>query len=270
MTETADPTRLPSILVIGFPKSGTSTLQRAFTASGLTSAHWTWNGTAIGRLIYDGWFDRGDPLALLQGLDAVTQMDFCHPESGRNYWPNLDISLLLAIRRLHPEVRLIFNARPYDATVDSFAHWQGWGALVGRVTRADIPGLPAGRGDRHEDLTRWIEAHHAAIRDIFDYDPNFLDLDITAPDARSRLSSFIGRPLKWWGVENANPPSGEDEENEDDDKAAPAEGSGQSAASNPDAQQNSPAPPDSSAPETPGPENAGTANSGPSDPERVS
>ncbi len=212
MTDREDPNRLPTILVIGFPKSGTSTLQRAFTASGLTSAHWTWNGNAIGRLIYDGWFDKGDPLALLTGLDAVTQMDFCHPESGRNYWPNLDISLLLVIRRLHPGVKLIFNARPYDATVDSFARWQGWGALVERVTRADIPGLPAGRGDRHEDLTRWIEAHHAAIRDIFDYDPNFLDLDITAPDARHRLSSFIGQPLKWWGVENANPAPGEDEE----------------------------------------------------------
>jgi hypothetical protein len=66
-------------VVIGFPKSGTTTLQTALQRSGLRSAHWRWKGEPIGKLIYDGWFEDGDPFARLPGLDVITQMDICVP-----------------------------------------------------------------------------------------------------------------------------------------------------------------------------------------------
>ncbi|RLL72999.1 sulfotransferase [Paenirhodobacter hankyongi] len=202
MDETSDARRLPKLLVVGFPKSGTSTIQRALEESGLVSAHWMWRNRPVGRLIYDGWFSRGDPLALLEGVDAVTQMDFCMPAQGVNLWPNLDIALLLTIRRLHPDCRFILNYRPPQATESSFGRWN---TLVERITESDIPGLPRGRGGRPGEVTRWIGAHLDAMRQVFAGDPNFLELDITAPDAAERLGAFLGHEIRWWGVANANP-----------------------------------------------------------------
>jgi len=195
------PQRLPWIIVIGFPKSGTSTIQRAFERAGLTSVHWVWRGQPVGRLVYDGWFDRDDPLAHFSGVDAITQMDYCIPAKGLNYWPNLDIALLVRIRRLHPEVRFILNFRTPEDTARSFLRWYD---LAPRVTQSSITGLPIGRGRTGGELARWMSAHIDAVRSTFAADPRFLELDITAGDARERLSGFLGIDLPWWGVANAN------------------------------------------------------------------
>lgn len=196
-----DPLRAPSVLVVGFPKSGTSTLDRALRESGLRCAHWKHDGLPVGQLIYDGWFTTGDPLAYLRGIDAVTQMDFCHPSRGLNYWPNLDIALLLAIRRLYPGMRFVLNLRPARDTADSFARWN---SLVPRILRSDIPGLPRGYGSSGADLVRWIDNHVAALQEIFAQDPQFLTIDITLPEAPALLGAFLGRDIPWWGVANAN------------------------------------------------------------------
>ncbi|MFT3689776.1 sulfotransferase [Paenirhodobacter sp.] len=193
---------LPSIIVVGFPKAGTTTLHRALSKSGLVCAHWRVDDDPFGQLIYDGWFTKGDPLALFEGVDAITQMDYCAPAEGVNLWPNLDIALLLTIRRLHPECRFILNARDPGATARSIGTWHD---MAARVTTADITGLPRGRGATEAERARWIEAHHAALREIFAGDPRFLDLDIAAPDAPDRLGAFLGRKIRWWGVANATP-----------------------------------------------------------------
>lgn len=191
-------------IVIGFPKSGTSTLTRAFEEAGLRCGHWVHRDAPIGRLVYEGWFLAGDPFALLGDLDALTQMDVCL--GGENFWPNLDIALLLAIRRAHPSCLFILNQRPAAATARSIA---GWLDLQARLTAADIPGLPAGRGGTEAELIRWIEAHHAALRQVFRDDPRFLGLDIADPAAPARLGAALGLDLPWWGVENASDALGE-------------------------------------------------------------
>ena len=194
----------PGIIVIGFPKSGTSTLQTAFEKSGIRSVHWTSDEKIVGKLIYDGWFDEGDPFFHLTGIDAITQMDFCHyPSSGQpllSLWPNLDISLLLSIRKLYPSCKFILNYRSPSKTADSISRWQD---LQKRLIIADCIGLPEGRGNV-EEVERWIGAHVAAVRHIFRDDENFLDLDITSENARAALEVFLGRKLSWWGIANKN------------------------------------------------------------------
>jgi len=108
----------PRILVVGFPKSGTTTLQRAFAETGLSSGHWRIGSKAIGRLIYDGFYEQGDPFHHLDGYEAITQMDYCNHETTQdgerrflNVWPNLDIPLLLTIRRMYPNCKFILNYR---------------------------------------------------------------------------------------------------------------------------------------------------------------
>jgi hypothetical protein len=188
-------------VVIGFPKSGTTTLQMALQRSGLRSAHWRLKGEAIGRLVYDGWFETGDPFAKLTGLDVITQMDICVPKEGLNFWPNLDIALLLAMREAHPRCLFILNARDPARIADSILRW---GDLARRIARGAQPGLPEGRGAERAELERWIAAHHAAVRKVFAGDPHFLDLDIEAPDAPERLGAALGITVKWWGRANEN------------------------------------------------------------------
>jgi hypothetical protein len=189
-------------VAIGFPKSGTSTLYEALLKAGLRAAHWTHHGQPIGKLVYDGWFEDGDPFARVQDLDAIAQMDFCQPAKKLNYWPNLDLALLAAIRDRHPDCVLILNTRPAEGIASSI---ERWGDVQDRITREYIPGLPAGRGATRAELVRWIEAHFAAARRMFRDDPAFVELDITAPDAAEKLGRALGIPITWWGIANANP-----------------------------------------------------------------
>ncbi|WP_372620785.1 hypothetical protein [Falsiroseomonas sp.] len=190
-------------IVVGFPKSGTSTLQQALQKSGLRCAHWRYRGQPIGRLVYDGWFDTGDPFAHFPTLDVLTQMDICLPAEGLNDWPNLDIPLLLAIREVHPTCLFILNARDPAQTADSILRW---GDLAKRLSEGAQPGLPMGRGQKRADLVRWIATQLSALRRIFAADPHFLDLDIAAPDAPQRLGAALGLEITWWGKANENAP----------------------------------------------------------------
>ena len=188
-------------IVVGFPKAGTTTLQTALTASGLRCAHWLHGIRPIGKLVYDGWFERDDPFAYLKDLDVLTQMDVCLPLLRLNHWPNLDIPLLLAIRQRYPSCVFILNARPPERIADSMGRWR---SMRWRLGSASIPGLPRGRGHRAEELARWAAAHYAAIRHVFASDPAFLDLDIAEPEAPGRLGAALGIDIRWWGIANAN------------------------------------------------------------------
>jgi hypothetical protein len=187
-------------VVIGFPKSGTSTIQRALVSAGLRSVHWKLGERHVGPLVYEGLLRRGDPLAMFPGVDALTQMDVCLPGKGLNHWPNLDFNVLLAIRRLHPGCLLVLNRRDPQAIARSMV---GWNEMNRRLARLDVPGLPAGFGASAEDLVAWIENHYRAAAMAFAGDPRFLDLDIAAAEAPARLGAALGVEIRWWGVANS-------------------------------------------------------------------
>ena len=184
-----------NVLVIGFPKSGTMTIHEALIATGFKSVHWrTDQGGFVGELVYRGWFEHGDPFHFLREYDAIAQADICH--YGLNYWPQLDFALLHQIRRLYPDCLFLLPTRPIDKIVASM---RAWGDLTDRLTAHDIPGLPAGRGSRDDELKRWILTHWEACRSHF-AGSRFLELDIERSDARQMLSNALGVELKWWGV----------------------------------------------------------------------
>ena len=39
---------------------------------------------------------------------------------------------------------------------------------------------------------------------VFKGDPNFLEFEVSDPDARTKISAFLGHDLPWWGTANAN------------------------------------------------------------------
>ncbi|MGE4064899.1 MAG: hypothetical protein AB7E79_16160 [Rhodospirillaceae bacterium] len=90
------------LFLIGFPKSGTSTIHTALERSGLRSAHWRCDQGFVGQIIYENYYAARDPLHSLTTFDAITQADVCLPAMGINFWPNLDFNILGAILTAHP------------------------------------------------------------------------------------------------------------------------------------------------------------------------
>jgi len=129
--------------VIGFPKSGTTTLHHALLESGLRSAHWKVKHGYCGELIYHAFAAGRPPFANLAQYDVIAQADVCLPREAKNYWPNLDFSVLHAIREHYPECIFILNYRDSAATARSIVKWYD---LQARIVASDIPGLPAGFG----------------------------------------------------------------------------------------------------------------------------
>jgi hypothetical protein len=187
-------------MLIGFPKSGTTTVHRACKRSGLRSAHWRTPDGYCGKLIYENFLSGKDPLAQLAEFDVITQADVCIPGKAV-CWPNLDFSVLQAIRRHHPDCVFVLNRRDPQKVVSSITRWR---SFRHRITIANVIGLPNGFGAEDSHLLNWIEGHYAAAATFFATDPHYLDLPIDAADARERLSAALGVKLRWWGVANEN------------------------------------------------------------------
>ncbi|SDY00331.1 sulfotransferase family protein [Citreimonas salinaria] len=196
---------------LGLPKSGTTTLATALEAAGWRVAdhklrHGAGHparlaGTFVGRQIYDGYFETGDPLARLDGFDALSEISGL--KGGRSFWPQCDYAVLKAMRLARPGLLFVATTRPAADISDSMRRWQGLGEE--RLPVGAVPGLPAGYGATQAQRVRWIEGHYDMLRDIFGGDPRFVELDVAAPDAADRLSAHLGIDLPWWGRANVNP-----------------------------------------------------------------
>ena len=185
------------LMVIGFPKSGTTSITTALEASGVRSAHWI-DGERrfIGALIYRSILTGEDPFARLTGYDAVTQADACVPNLNVNVWPNLDFSVLAKIRQTHPECLFVLNYRRPEAICNSIEKWPN---MQKRFEVSDIPGLPRGMGGKRKHLMAWIENHFDACRTYFARDERFLEIDIERADAPDLLGAALGIRISDWG-----------------------------------------------------------------------
>ena len=86
------------VINLGLPKSGTTTLGEALARAGLKVADWRIRkGQSsndelarrfVGKLMYEGYFEDGDPLARMPGFDAFTEIDIVR--NGLNLWPQTD------------------------------------------------------------------------------------------------------------------------------------------------------------------------------------
>ncbi|MGD9866083.1 MAG: sulfotransferase [Pseudodonghicola sp.] len=208
------------IINLGLPKSGTTTLGVALGKAGLRVADWRIRKGQtedrrilfgfVGDHLYRGYYETGDPLALLDDFDAVTEMSVA--SHGQSLWPQMDWGLLAAIRQHHPNTKFLLSHRDPAALVKSMLGWSNLGKS--RLPQQNIPGLPAGYGATPEQLTRWIEGHYAFCRRVFRDDPDFLEYDLTDPEAPTRIGAFLGIDLPWWGRANAKDRDAEEAETE--------------------------------------------------------
>lgn len=203
------------VVNLGLPKSGATTLARALRRGSLSCADHRIIPCVgciektefyVGELMYHGLFDLGDPAAYLDGFDTVSERRVLR--AGRSLWPQTDFAIIDALRRLHPELRFVATRRdPFEMSQSMLA----WSNLEEQLQQAEIPGLPAGFGDTTKAQTQWIERHYAHLRALFEGSDRFLELDVSAPDPRARLTDLLGTGLPWWGRINTNPLTNEGE-----------------------------------------------------------
>lgn len=199
------------VINLGLPKSGTTTLGEALKRAGLRVADWRIragqstgdriNRRFVGKLMYDAYFETGDPLAEMAEFDAFTEIDVVR--NGLNLWPQTDWGLLAAIRAHHPGAKFVLTYRDPVKLSDSMGRWSNMGRT--RLPENAVPGLPAGFGATDAQRIRWIEGHYAFCRRVFGNDPEFLEYDMEDSAAPEQVAAFLGIGLPWWGVANANP-----------------------------------------------------------------
>jgi hypothetical protein len=199
-----------SVVNLGLPKSGTTTLAQALARAGLKVADHRLKEREedrpgkrrvfVANLLYRGYFQSGDPMELMPEFDAISEMSFIH---GRfSVWPQCDFALLGAMRDHHPGMKFIATRRDAAALSASMMNWNNLGKT--RLPASHIPGLPPGFGATEGEQMRWIEGHYRSLRHWFRDDPDFLELDVAAPDAQARVAALLGRDLPWWGQANVN------------------------------------------------------------------
>lgn len=199
-----------AIVNLGLPKSGTTTLAQALARAGFRVAdHRLKEREAdapgqrrvfVANVLYRGYFETGDPMALMPEYDAISEMSFMH--GGHSVWPQFDFALLGALRAHHPGVRFIATRRDAPALSASMMGWNNLGKR--RLPDGHIPGLPPGFGGTPQEQVRWIDGHYAALAHWFRDDPAYLELDVADPGAQARVAAHVGRDLPWWGQANAN------------------------------------------------------------------
>jgi len=103
------------IILIGFPKSGTSSFQKLFTDIGYKSYHWKKGNNYIGKLIYDNKINNKPLLNEFVKTDVITQMDICIDENNA-YWPQITDYEQLYIE--NPDAVFILNKRDPESLLD--------------------------------------------------------------------------------------------------------------------------------------------------------
>ncbi len=199
-----------AVVNLGLPKTGTTTLSRALKIAGLKVAdhrirprqtdNAAIHNAFVGDLIYQGYFETGDPMARMPGFTAISEMSCLR--DGRSLWPQMDFAILDALRHHHPDVKFVASRRTTFDVSQSMLAWSDLG--ISRLPAGAIPGLPPGYGETSKEREAWIDAHYAHLAAIFRDDPAYLELDIGATDARDQLARHIGVELPWWGRANQN------------------------------------------------------------------
>lgn len=190
-----------NVLVVGFPKSGTTSIHNAFVKSGITSYHQHIDGkNQIGDYLYRNYLNTGNIFSSFSNYIAVTQADYIQESIA--VYPQLDYNLLLNTFK-QDDVKFILNYRNPKKIIDSFNRWHNNARK--RLTDANAPGLPSGFGSKDVEMERWITDHYTFLRDTFSHnEEKFLEIDIESHNVQNELSKFLSVDIKWWGQANAN------------------------------------------------------------------
>jgi len=153
------------ILLLGFPKSGTSSFQTLFSKLGYKSFHWTKNNKYIGMIIKNNK-DNNKPLLFgFNKNDCITQMDICWDENNA-YWPQLTDYKQLYYE--NSDSVFILNKRCSNKLLLSFKRWGGPGksndSLYNRLYKYN-PEIIINNSDK--EFINYVNKHYNDVENFF-------------------------------------------------------------------------------------------------------
>jgi len=175
------------IILIGLPKSGTTSFQSLFERLGYKSYHQHMHNIAIGMKIKT---NKKNNEPLLEGFEndcCITQLDICQG-TNNNYWPQ--ISDFKQLYYENPDCIFILNKRDIPSLLQSWKKqiWRGV-PLDKRLFRFN-PELV----DQHNDkgFEKFVNDHYESVETFFDNhkEAKFMTFDIINDDV-SKLTQYI-------------------------------------------------------------------------------
>lgn len=171
------------IILVGLPKSGTSSFQELFIKLGYNSYHWKTKCGYIGTMIHKNK-QMGKPLLNdFLRTDVVTQMDVCIDEDNA-YWPQ--ITDYEQLYNENPDSIFILNKRDPKKILSSFKRWNNFNKRLIRYN----PELLNNMTDK--SFIDFVTKHYTNIETFFSRFPNskFITFDIEN-DKLDKLSKYI-------------------------------------------------------------------------------
>jgi hypothetical protein len=154
------------IILLGFPKSGTTSFTFLFNKIGYKSYHWTYRNDTdyIGNWIKKSKLKNEKLLSFLPQEKkpiALTQMDICLDEQNC-YWPQLvDYKLLY---EQYPNALFILNMRDPDDILKSMKKWQNYDKRILKYNPELFKGIS---GNDDEKILKLIKKHFKEVIDFF-------------------------------------------------------------------------------------------------------
>ena len=202
------------IIVVGMPKSGTSTIAAYFHCGSVKTSHWICGvgGRKCG-LCIKGNMDAGKPpFSDCGGYEVYAQIDVVggrgHPGGGNSTCYLPQVEALHAIHNEFPNSTFILNHRQHINTWISSV--DRWGTLRERLEKCDISGLPAGKGGRGAagdvQLRAFVANHASNVRQFVKKHPSHQLIEVTIDDplAGSVMESNFNIAATCWGHANHN------------------------------------------------------------------
>jgi len=184
----------PSVIVVGFPKSGTSTISEYFSCMKKKVSHFICKKEECSECIYKNYKKKVAPFQECGIYDVYAQMDSSH--NTHCFFPQ--ITMLKELHSYYPDALWILNMRPFDSWIRSVNHW---GDLRQRLTHCELPGFPAMKNATDAQFRRFFDGHIAHVRELVDTHPwqQILEVDIES-EANNLVNIFGHREC--WGHSN--------------------------------------------------------------------
>ncbi len=185
------------IILLGFPKSGTSSFQILFEKLGLKSIHWKYGDKYVGTTINENKKKNLPLLSGFENIDAITQMDICI-STEHCYWPQL-----VDFKKIYFENKdaiFILNKRNPKKILNSFKKWNNYYERIHKYNPELIK-------DKTENgFITYIKNYYIEVETFFKDIPyaKFISFDIEN-DELSKLSKYIDlKDIKSFPHENKN------------------------------------------------------------------
>lgn len=175
------------ILIVGLPKSGTTSFTKLFSNAGYNTVHWKISQGYIGKIIQQNKINNKPLLTGLTKFDCITQMDVCI-DHDHAYWPQ--VSDYKDLYYQNPDAIFILNKRDPSKVLSSFKRWKKYDKRYDKRLFTYNPELINDKTD--SGFINFVKDHYNNIETFFSSNPEakFIIFDIEE-DSVEKLEKYI-------------------------------------------------------------------------------